>query len=159
MSCNELVYFFLSDDEKLCNILCSPSCLASSHHGVTFNARRITLIFLFRAAPMAYGGSQPRGQIRATALSLHHSPGNVGSEPRLWLTPQLRATPDSWPTEDGTHILIDSSWFVSAVPQRELQGHPYLQLHVLHICFLFNQTCFPFLKALFYESYCSVTFC
>ena len=39
------------------------------------------LFRLLRAAPMAYGGSQARGQIRAAAASLHHS--NVGSEPCL----------------------------------------------------------------------------
>ena len=38
---------------------------------------------LFRAALMAYGGSQARGRIGAVAASLHHSHGNVGSEPRL----------------------------------------------------------------------------
>ena len=32
------------------------------------------LFFAFRAAPMAYGSSQARGQIRATAASLHHKP-------------------------------------------------------------------------------------
>ena len=41
---------------------------------------------LFRA----YGGSQARGQIRATAAGLHHSHSNAGSEPTL----QLSATPD-----------------------------------------------------------------
>ena len=34
---------------------------------------------LFRAAPAAYGGSQARGPIRATAAGLHHSHSNVGS--------------------------------------------------------------------------------
>ena len=36
-------------------------------------------IFLFRAAPTAYGGSQARGLIRAVAGSLRHSHSNVGS--------------------------------------------------------------------------------
>ena len=31
--------------------------------------------YLFRAEPEAYGGSQTRGQIRATASGLHHSSG------------------------------------------------------------------------------------
>ena len=30
-------------------------------------------VLLFRAAPPAYGSSQARGQIRATAAGLHHS--------------------------------------------------------------------------------------
>jgi len=51
-------------------------------------------ICYFRAAPMAYGGSQPRGQIGATTAGLCHSHSNTGSEPRLRLTPQLTATPD-----------------------------------------------------------------
>ena len=48
----------------------------------------------FRAALMAYGGSQARGLIRATAAGLHHSHRNAGSEPRLQPGPQLMAMPD-----------------------------------------------------------------
>ena len=48
----------------------------------------ICLLSCFRAAPMAYGGSQARGPV------LHHSHTNVGSEPRLRPTPQLMATLD-----------------------------------------------------------------
>ena len=36
-------------------------------------------ICLFRAASVACGGSQARGQIRAVAISLHHSHSNTGS--------------------------------------------------------------------------------
>ena len=46
------------------------------------------------AAPVAYGGSQARGQIRAVATGLHQSHSNAGSELRLRPTPQLTATPD-----------------------------------------------------------------
>ena len=46
------------------------------------------------AAPMAYGGSQARGQIGAVAASLRQSHSNVGSEPHLRPTPQLTAMPD-----------------------------------------------------------------
>ena len=56
-----------------------------------------TFFFLFvfsRAAPEAYGGSQARGQIGATAAGLHHSHSNARSELHLRPTPQLRATPD-----------------------------------------------------------------
>ena len=38
---------------------------------------------LFRATPMACGGSQARGQIRAVAVSLCHSHSNARSEPYL----------------------------------------------------------------------------
>ena len=41
------------------------------------------LLLLFRAALMAYGGSQARGSVGATAASLHHSHSNAGSEPCL----------------------------------------------------------------------------
>ena len=49
---------------------------------------------LFRATPTAYGGSQARGLIGAVATGLHHNHSHAGSEPCLWLTPQLTATPD-----------------------------------------------------------------
>ena len=48
---------------------------------------------------MAYGHSQARGRIGATAAGLHHglhhSHGNAGSELRLRPTPQLTTTPDA----------------------------------------------------------------
>ena len=40
----------------------------------------LSFCLFFRAAPTAYGGSQARGPIRATAAGLHHSHSNVGSE-------------------------------------------------------------------------------
>ena len=54
---------------------------------------------LFRGAPVAYGGSQGRGRIRATAAGLHHS--HTGSEPHLQPTPHLTAMPDPQTTERG----------------------------------------------------------
>ena len=48
----------------------------------------------FRAAPMAYGGSQARGLIGAVAAGLHQSHSNARSELHLQPTPQLMATPD-----------------------------------------------------------------
>ena len=38
---------------------------------------------LFGAAPVAYGSSQAKGQIWATAFGLHHSHSNLGSQPHL----------------------------------------------------------------------------
>ena len=61
--------------------------LIPSHHYFFF-------FCLFKAAPVAYGGSQARGRIRDAAASLQHSHSNVGSEPHLPPTPQLMATPD-----------------------------------------------------------------
>ena len=47
---------------------------------------------LFRAAPMAYGGSQAGGLIGATAAGLPQSRSNARSMSAT--TPQLTATPD-----------------------------------------------------------------
>ena len=41
------------------------------------------IYFFFRATPLAYGGTQARGPIGATAAGLHHSRSNTRSEPRL----------------------------------------------------------------------------
>ena len=48
------------------------------------------LFAFFRAEPVAYGGSQASGQIRAAAADLH----NRHSKLRLRPTPQLMAVPD-----------------------------------------------------------------
>ena len=56
---------------------------------------------LFRAALVAHGGSQARGQLNASVTGLHHSHSNTRSEPRLQPTPQLTAMPDPQPTEEG----------------------------------------------------------
>ena len=55
----------------------------------------------FRARPTAYGGSQARGPIGATAASLHNSHSNTGSKPPLRLKPQLTVMTDPQPTEQG----------------------------------------------------------
>ena len=54
----------------------------------------ISLFSLFRATPMAYGGSQARGGIGGTAVGLGHSHSNARSKPHLQSTPQLKVTPD-----------------------------------------------------------------
>ena len=43
----------------------------------------------FRGAPVAYGSSQAKGQIRAAGAGLRHSHGNTGSEPHMQPTLQL----------------------------------------------------------------------
>ena len=62
------------------------------------NFKYLLLIFhfflyfsLFRATPVAYGGSQDKGPIRAVASTLCQGHSNVGSEPRLQPTPHLTA--------------------------------------------------------------------
>ena len=54
----------------------------------------VFFFFFFRAMPVAYGNSQARGRIRATATGLHRSHSNSGSEPHLRPTPQLVTTRD-----------------------------------------------------------------
>ena len=49
---------------------------------------------LFKATPGAYGGSQARGLMGATATVLHHSHINARSEPCPQPTAQLTAMPD-----------------------------------------------------------------
>ena len=51
-------------------------------------------LMLFRAALVAYGGSQARGLIGAVATSLPQSHSNAGSKPRLQPTPVLTAILD-----------------------------------------------------------------
>ena len=69
----------------------------------------------FRAAPVAYGASQARGPIRATAARLHHSLNNTRSQPPL----------------PHTHSEPTTSWFligfVSVAPRWECQ-HVFLFL-------------------------------
>ena len=52
------------------------------------------LFCLFRAAPVAYGGSQTRGRIGAVAAGLCQSHSNARSKLSLLPMPQLMATPD-----------------------------------------------------------------
>ena len=80
---------------------------------------------LFRSSPSAGGSSQARGRIRATAAGLRHSHSHPGFEPRLWPTPQLTATPDPKPTEQGQGWTLHphgySSDSFTTEPPRELQ--------------------------------------
>ena len=41
----------------------------------------------FRAAPVAHGSSQDRGQMKAAASGLHHSLSSEGTKPYLLPTP------------------------------------------------------------------------
>ena len=50
--------------------------------------------FYFRAVSVAYGGSQARALIGATAAGLHHSHSNEGYESCLRPIPQLTAMLD-----------------------------------------------------------------
>jgi len=92
---------------------------------------------LFRAVPVAYGGSQARGPIRAVVSSLHQSHSDAGSEPHLSLnttahgnarslTPWVRLGTESVPS----WVLVR---FVSTEPQWELQV-PFF--FFFFVCFL-----------------------
>ena len=63
--------------------------------------KKFFFFLLFRATLAAYGGSQSRNLIGAIAAGLHHSHSNSGSEPCLWPSPQITATPYPQPTEQG----------------------------------------------------------
>ena len=79
---------------------------------------------LFRATPLAYGGSQARSLIGAVASSLRQSHSNARSKLCLQPTSQLKAMPDPEPTERGQGIEPSTSWFpvrfISTAPQWEL---------------------------------------
>ena len=71
------------------------------------------IYFCFVGATLrAYGGSQARGQIGATAANLYHSHSNARSEPRLQPSP----TAHSWilnplsEARDWTHNFMVPSW-------------------------------------------------
>ena len=55
----------------------------------------LLLFCLFRAALAAYGNSQARGLVGATAASLPYSHSNIGCELRLRPMPQLTAMMDT----------------------------------------------------------------
>ena len=78
----------------------SPESILECHKsGIVMNIR--CRLFFFKVKPEAYGNSQARGRIRATAAGLHHSHSNSGSRPCLQPTSQLTATRDPWPTDQG----------------------------------------------------------
>ena len=84
-------------------------------------------LFWFLGPPSAYGSTQTRGPIGATAARLHHSHSDVGSEPLLQPTPQLMATPESQPTEqarDQTRNLMVPNQINFHYPQQELPFCP-----------------------------------
>ena len=72
----------------------------------------------------------------AIAAGLHHSHSSVGSKPCLQPTPQLTATLDLRPTEQGQRSsLNECSWilvrFVSAAPQWEVLKFLIISLNSL----------------------------
>ena len=99
-------------------------------------------LVLSRTTPTAYGSSQARSQVGAAAASLCHSHSHAGSELCLRPTPQLKTTPDPWPTEQsqGSDPHPHGSWSGSLTPQ------PWRELP--HFCFnidLYQKTCWTLL--------------
>ena len=98
-------------------------------------------LFLFSATPKAYGGSQARGWIRATAASLHHSHSNVGSKPSLqptYTTAQGNAGSLTHLTRLG--IEPKSSWilvgFISLCATKGTPYYSFFYFFCLFVCFL-----------------------
>ena len=82
-------------------------------------------LWSFRAEPVAYGGSQASGLIRAAAAGLCHSHSNAGSRQHLWLYTIAHGSAGSLTHCVRPGIKPATSWFlvgfVSAVSQRQLQ--------------------------------------
>ena len=77
----------------LCNNLICNTCLLWNY---SYFILFYFIYFCFlRDTPMAYGGSQARGQIGAVTAGLCHS--NARSELHLQPTPQLMVMPDPYP--------------------------------------------------------------
>ena len=69
---------------------------------------------------MAYGSSQARGPVGATAAGLHHSHSNAESKSLLRPIPQVTATPDLQPlckARNGIRVLWILFGFIPAAPQ------------------------------------------
>ena len=76
------------------NNITTAILIAIIYWALAYMPGTIFFFCLFRAAPMAYGGSQARGPIGAVATSLRQSQSNVESKLRLQPTPQLMVTLD-----------------------------------------------------------------
>ena len=79
-------------------------------YGVNF----FVCVCYFRTAPMAYRGSQARGQIGASAASLHHSHSNAGSE--LHLQPNNTARPGIEPASLWILVRFVNYWATKGIP-------------------------------------------
>ena len=97
-----------------------PKCLSYSRSFAFPYKIFVLFIYLFiylltfRATSVAYGGSQLRGPVGATAVSLHHSHSNIGSKPHLW---SLQHSPQQHQilnplsqAKDHTRTLLVSCW-------------------------------------------------
>ena len=83
----------------------------------------LLIFYFFRGIPVAYGSSQGRGWMGATAAGLHHSHSNMGSKPHVTYT-TTQGTTSSLTHWERPGIEPTSSWilvgFITAEPQWEL---------------------------------------
>ena len=93
------------------------------------------LSFVFsRATPMAHGGSQPRGPIRTTAASLHHSHSNARSKPPLRPYTTAHSSARSLTHWAKPGIKPETSWFlVGFVNHWAKMGTPCISSFLTHI--------------------------
>ena len=94
-------------------------------------------LLLFRATPVAYGGSQARGRIAATVVGLRHSHSNEGSElclnlhhssQQCWILNPLSET------RDQTCILMNTSRVCN--PLGHTRNSPVFLISTTYISFL-----------------------
>ena len=124
---------------KLLSKLGSEQIDLSTKRAFCFSSEFLDCLFVFRAAPTAYWGSQARGQIGAVAAGLCHSHSNTRS-----LTHWARLG-----IEPTTYWFLVG--FVSTEPQRELlnlligvfrpltflSDYWYSWRNIYHICYYF----------------------
>ena len=79
-----------------CMYSCPLYIMIFNLHGSTYIWILCVCVFLLFLGPlpMAYGGFQAGGLVRAAAAGPRHSHSNAGSEQSLQPTPQLTTTPD-----------------------------------------------------------------
>ena len=131
----ELIFNSLSKARDRTHILMDTSGVLNP---LTYNRNSLRLIFFFFfvflfaipwATAEAYGGSQARGLIGATASGLHHSHSSSGSKLCLWPTPQLTGNAGSLTHWARPGIKPETSWFLVgftfAAPRQELQNWLY----------------------------------
>ena len=106
----EILYFFLIQKLLFLTFVVYFLIFSLALFGYSFSNLFFLFPSLFRAAPVAYGGSQARGWIRAAAAGLSHSLSNSGSEPcsdlhhsswQCWILNPLNEA------RDQTHNLVD----------------------------------------------------
>ena len=100
----------------------------------------VLLLFL-GPLPVAHGGSQARGPIGAVAGGLRQSHSNSGSELHLQPTPQLMATPNHQPTEQGQGLNPQphgsQSDLSTTAPRRELHFLFFFKFYLFFCLFCY----------------------